>query len=61
MSQLLLWDVDHTLIENSGISKAIYSSAFRRLTSQAPHQSADYGRYDGSPDHAEDVRVELSV
>lgn len=36
MSQLLLWDVDHTLIENSGISKAIYSSAFSRLASQPP-------------------------
>lgn len=36
MSQLLLWDVDHTLIENSGISKAIYSSAFSRLASRPP-------------------------
>ena len=26
---LLLWDVDHTLIENSGVSKAVYAEAFR--------------------------------
>lgn len=29
---LVLWDVDHTLIENSGVSKATYSRAFEMLT-----------------------------
>ena len=33
---LLLWDIDHTLIENSGVSKAIYSAAFSLLTSIEP-------------------------
>lgn len=29
---LVLWDVDHTLIENSGVSKATYARAFEILT-----------------------------
>jgi len=29
---LVLWDVDHTLIENSGVSKATYARAFEMLT-----------------------------
>lgn len=29
---LVLWDVDHTLIENSGVSKATYTRAFEMLT-----------------------------
>lgn len=33
---LLLWDVDHTLIENGGVSKATYALAFERLTGSAP-------------------------
>lgn len=33
---LLLWDVDHTLIENSGVSKATYTLAFEKLTGAAP-------------------------
>ncbi len=33
---LVLWDVDHTLIENSGMSKATYALAFRKLTGRAP-------------------------
>ncbi|MFC5264336.1 HAD hydrolase-like protein [Kribbella qitaiheensis] len=36
MRRLLLWDIDHTLIENSGVSKAIYAGAYCRLTSRAP-------------------------
>lgn len=30
--RLILWDVDHTLIENNGVSKEIYASAFTTLT-----------------------------
>lgn len=33
---LLLWDVDHTLIENSGVSKATYALAFEKLTGADP-------------------------
>jgi len=29
---LVLWDVDHTLIENSGVSKATYAATFEMLT-----------------------------
>ena len=32
---LLLWDVDHTLIENSGVSKAVYARAFEMMTGRA--------------------------
>lgn len=31
---LVLWDVDHTLIENGGVSKAAYRAAFELLTGQ---------------------------
>lgn len=31
---LILWDVDHTLIENGGVSKAAYRAAFKLLTGQ---------------------------
>jgi phosphoglycolate phosphatase len=33
---LLLWDVDHTLIENSGVSKAVYARAFEIMTGSVP-------------------------
>jgi phosphoglycolate phosphatase len=33
---LLLWDVDHTLIENGGVSKANYRLAFELLVGRAP-------------------------
>jgi phosphoglycolate phosphatase len=29
---LVAWDVDHTLIENAGVSKRIYTAAYRTLT-----------------------------
>jgi phosphoglycolate phosphatase len=31
-SILVLWDVDHTLIENGGVSKEVYAAAFEFLT-----------------------------
>lgn len=34
MTLLVLWDVDHTLIENHGVSKEIYAHAFELLTSR---------------------------
>jgi phosphoglycolate phosphatase len=33
---LVLWDVDHTLIENGGVSKANYRRAFKLLTGRDP-------------------------
>ncbi|WP_330347662.1 HAD family hydrolase [Streptomyces sp. NBC_00582] len=31
MQLIVLWDVDHTLVENAGVSKEIYASAFKAL------------------------------
>jgi phosphoglycolate phosphatase-like HAD superfamily hydrolase len=36
MPLIVLWDVDHTLIENSGVSKEIYAAAFTALAGRAP-------------------------
>ncbi|MFJ2110836.1 MULTISPECIES: HAD family hydrolase [unclassified Streptomyces] len=36
MQLIVLWDIDHTLIENSGVSKEIYAAAFSALTGAAP-------------------------
>ena len=33
---LVLWDVDHTLIENGGVSKETYALAFELLTGTSP-------------------------
>ncbi len=33
---LILWDIDHTLIENGGVSKETYALAFELLTGCAP-------------------------
>ena len=44
---LVLWDVDHTLIENGGVSKATYALAFELLTGHAPSvRPATDGRTD---------------
>jgi phosphoglycolate phosphatase len=44
---LLLWDVDHTLIENSGVSKAVYARAFQIMAGSAPEaQPSTDGRTD---------------
>jgi phosphoglycolate phosphatase len=40
MPRLVLWDVDHTLIENAGVSKEIYAAAFTALTGRTPSQLA---------------------
>ena len=37
---LILWDVDHTLIENAGVSKLIYAAAFEELTGRRPDFTA---------------------
>ena len=47
MPRLILWDIDHTLIENAGVSKEIYSTAFELLTGQkAVHRARTNGRTD---------------
>lgn len=47
MPRLVLWDIDHTLIENSGVSKEIYSTAFEILTGRVPrHAARTNGRTD---------------
>jgi phosphoglycolate phosphatase len=37
---LVLWDVDHTLIDNGGVSKETYAATFTALTSLAPKRPA---------------------
>ncbi|MGZ2360132.1 haloacid dehalogenase-like hydrolase [Streptomyces sp. 372A] len=36
MELIVLWDIDHTLIENAGVSKEIYATAFTALAGRAP-------------------------
>lgn len=44
---LILWDIDHTLIENGGVSKATYALAFELLAGHAPSaRPATDGRTD---------------
>jgi phosphoglycolate phosphatase len=45
---LLLWDVDHTLIENSGVSKAVYARAFQIMTGNSAEAQP---KTDGRTDH----------
>ncbi|MGW0653739.1 HAD family hydrolase [Streptomyces umbrinus] len=40
MPLIVLWDVDHTLIENSGVSKEIYAAAFTALAGHPPRLPA---------------------
>lgn len=40
MPLLVLWDVDHTLIENAGVSKEIYAAAFTELAGVGPRVAA---------------------
>lgn len=47
MDLLVLWDVDNTLIENGGVNKKTYSSAFEILTGRpAEHSARTGGRTD---------------
>ncbi|GGP96257.1 haloacid dehalogenase [Streptomyces virginiae] len=36
MQLIVLWDIDHTLIENAGVSKEIYAAAFSALVGSPP-------------------------
>jgi phosphoglycolate phosphatase len=44
---LILWDVDHTLVENAGVSKETYAAAFGAVSGIAPRYPA---RTDGRTD-----------
>lgn len=47
MPLIVLWDIDHTLIENSGVSKEIYAAAFAALAGRTPlHPARTEGRTD---------------
>ncbi|MGH3734067.1 MAG: HAD family hydrolase [Micromonosporaceae bacterium] len=47
MKTLILWDIDHTLIENGGVSKETYAAAFEILTGSSPaHRPQTDGRTD---------------
>ncbi|MEU3497478.1 HAD family hydrolase [Kitasatospora cineracea] len=47
MQLIVLWDIDHTLIENAGVSKEIYAAAFTALTGAPPVTGAStQGRTD---------------
>ena len=41
MRTLVLWDIDHTLIDAGGTSREIYARAFRRVTGRALERMAD--------------------
>ncbi|MFJ2645805.1 HAD family hydrolase [Streptomyces sp. NPDC087420] len=43
MELIVLWDIDHTLIDNSEVSKEIYAAAFASLTGAAPTRPARTG------------------
>ncbi|MGW7412948.1 HAD family hydrolase [Streptomyces sp. NPDC054863] len=40
MPLIVLWDIDHTLIENAGVSKEIYSAAYTELAGKPPLRPA---------------------
>jgi phosphoglycolate phosphatase len=40
VTRLVLWDIDHTLIENAGVSKEIYAAAYLALTGRQPRYAA---------------------
>jgi phosphoglycolate phosphatase-like HAD superfamily hydrolase len=40
MPLIVLWDIDHTLIDNAGVSKEIYAAAFTALAGRAPVRPA---------------------
>ncbi|MEV6318042.1 haloacid dehalogenase-like hydrolase [Streptomyces sp. NPDC051776] len=43
MELIVLWDIDHTLIENAGVSKEIYAAAFSALSGHEPLEPARTG------------------
>jgi phosphoglycolate phosphatase-like HAD superfamily hydrolase len=57
---LVLWDIDHTLIENNGVNKEIYARAFELLTGrQAEHIARTEGRTE--PDIMRNMLIEHGI
>jgi len=47
MALIVLWDIDHTLIDNAGVSKEIYAAAYEVVTGRRPAwQAVTEGRTD---------------
>jgi phosphoglycolate phosphatase-like HAD superfamily hydrolase len=40
MALIVLWDIDHTLIDNAGVSKEIYAAAFEAVVGRTPTEAA---------------------
>ncbi|WP_329133313.1 haloacid dehalogenase-like hydrolase [Streptomyces sp. NBC_01476] len=40
MALIVLWDIDHTLIDNAGVSKEIYAAAYEAVTGSRPARAA---------------------
>ncbi|WP_329177622.1 HAD family hydrolase [Streptomyces sp. NBC_01477] len=40
MALIVLWDIDHTLVDNAGVSKEIYAAAFESATGIRPAEPA---------------------
>ena len=40
MALIILWDIDHTLIDNAGVSKEIYAAAFEAMAGIGPMEGA---------------------
>lgn len=40
MALIVLWDIDHTLIDNAGVSKEIYAAAYETATGRRPERPA---------------------
>jgi phosphoglycolate phosphatase-like HAD superfamily hydrolase len=40
MALIVLWDIDHTLIDNAGVSKEIYAAAYESVTGRRPVEPA---------------------
>ncbi|TQM71155.1 phosphoglycolate phosphatase-like HAD superfamily hydrolase [Actinomadura hallensis] len=41
VSKLILWDIDHTLIETGGVGSEVFKDAFEQVTGQKINQMAD--------------------
>ncbi|MGI5457673.1 HAD family hydrolase [Streptomyces sp. CA-249302] len=62
MQLIVLWDVDHTLVDNAGVSKEIYAGAFKALAGRdAELPAPTEGRTDRAIMHEMFVRHGLPV